>query len=113
MQINKVRRSAVLVLTCLLASCGQVSTENEAQKNDLSAQSGTPASKMPDISALLTPCNKHITKVSKKDLKDLTLAPQDPLKIDGWVEYSFSNGEKLLYINLRGMAVYGDVAISK
>ena len=50
-----------------------------------------------------------IAKVNGKELSSLSLQSQNPLTKDGWVQYTFSNNEKLLYRNYKGAAVYEDV----
>lgn len=59
------------------------------------------------------PGHKPVAKYTYSGLKALSSADRNILSSPGWVEYTFSNKEKLLYRNIEGYASFGDIAIAK
>ena len=89
----------LLLLTAVLTACGSEVTQASNDSHGHLAEA-----------TLLNPGKMPIAKISGSDLGSLSLKSQNPLTKDGWVEYTFSNGEKLLYRNYKGTALYGDIA---
>lgn len=101
--MNGLRRTAplMLLLTTLLAACGSQNALTEPT-----------AARLPDETALSDPMGMTVAKSSSDGLNALGVANQKVLSQDGWVEHTFSNGEKLLYRNFKGTAVQGDIALA-
>lgn len=90
----------LLLLTTLLVACGSQSVVGQNQR----------LIEM-DEGALLSPRDMpvvHTRNVS--GLQALSKVDASAVTRDGWVEHTFSNGEKFLFRNYKGMAVLGDVA---
>jgi Astacin (Peptidase family M12A) len=97
---------AMLSSMILLSSCNQDQTD---------VISTPQASIYPDMTPLLSPGNLPIAETSSSggQIASLSLDTSVKLSADGWVRHTFSNGEKLLYRNTNGEAMYGDVAYAE
>ena len=94
---------SLVVLTSILASCGN-------QNANTTPTTSQTQLKLPDERQLLYPGNKPVVEVKHANLSHQS--SDNPLSKDGWVKYTFSNGESITYRNLHGTAVYGDMAIA-
>jgi len=107
MKNRNLLRSIPVALALLLASCNQAGVETPAAAGPSQAN-GT----LPDESVMLSPKGMPVAKTSTAGLRQLSSDLAEKLTAEGWVEHTFSNGETLLYRNLRGYAAYGDEVIA-
>ncbi|GGI67747.1 M12 family metallopeptidase [Deinococcus wulumuqiensis] len=105
MKNRNLLRSIPVALALLLASCNQAGVSTPAAAGP---SNGT----LPDASVMLSPKGMPVTKTSTAGLRQLSSDLAEKLTAEGWVEHTFSNGETLLYRNLRGYAAYGDEVIA-